>query len=148
MYSKYITSTNYTVTQLAHVTFLSRNHHGLYIPSMFVNQLHERARELDVRRSSSDPVQYTPPFARHAAMATQPNHHKNLTLDAITSLAQHGLHFRYTDQSITSIALKLLLHAHTHRTLLGQPPSQPNTTLVSPFTTTGDMEQHIPYSHN
>ena len=61
-------------------------------------------------------------------MATQPNHHKRLIQDAIISLAQYDLQFRDADQPVPSISLQLMLHTHANRTLLGQPPSQPNTT--------------------
>ena len=148
MHFKYTSATNHTVTQPAHTIFLSRYHHGVHIPSLLLTQLQGRSRELDVYLNSPDPTQHSPPLARLAAMATQPNHHKKLIRDAIINLAQYGLHFRDTDQPNTFISLQLLLHTHTNRTLLEQPPSQPDTTSTSLFTITGDMEEHTPYSHN
>ena len=39
MHFKYIKDTNPTVTQPAHATFVSHDHHDLHIPSMFLTQL-------------------------------------------------------------------------------------------------------------
>ena len=148
LHFKYIAATKHTVTQPAHATFLSRDHHGLHIPSLLLTQLQGRARELDVRLNSPDPTQHAPPLARLAAMIPRPNDHKNLIRDAIISLAQFGLHLRDADQPITSISLQLLLHDQPDKTLLGQPSPKHATTSNSPFTITGDVEEHTPYSHN
>ena len=39
LYFKYIAATKHTVTQPTHGTFLSRDHHGLHIPSLLLIQL-------------------------------------------------------------------------------------------------------------
>ena len=148
LHFKYITATKHTVEQPAHTTFLSRDHHGLHIPSLLLTQLQGRPRELDVRLNSPDSTQHAPPLARLAAMIPQPNDHKNLIRDAIMSLAQHGIHFRDADQPLTSLSLQLLLHGHPARTLFGQPPAQHDTASTSPFAITGAFEEHTPYFHN
>ena len=148
LHFKYIAATKHTVTQPAHATFLSRDHHGLHIPSLLLTQLQGHARELDVRLNSSDPTQHAPSLVRLAPMISQPNHHKNLIRDAIISLAQYGLHFRDDYQLLTSLSLQLLLHGHPARTLLGKPPAQHDTTSTSPFDITGNFEEHAVYSHN
>ena len=81
-------------------------------------------------------------------MVSQSNDHKNLIRDAIISFAQFGLHFRDADQPITSLSLQLLLHGHPDGTLLDQPSAQHKTTSNSPFTITGNVEEHTSYSHN
>ena len=105
MHFKYIAATKHTVTQPAHATFLSRDHHDLHIPSLLLTQLQGRARELDVRLNSPDPTQHAPPLDRLAAMIPRPNDHTNLSRNAIISLAQFGLHLRDADQLITSLSL-------------------------------------------
>ena len=103
---KYIQDTKHTVTQPAHVMFLSRDHHGLHIRSMFLTQIQRRARELDVRLNSPNPTQHVTPLARLVAMTTQPNHHQNLIRNAIISLVQ----IFFTSEILsTSNALTLLI---------------------------------------
>ena len=62
LHAKYIRGTKHTVTQPAHVIFLSRDHHGLHILSLLLTQLQGRARELDGRLNSPDPAQQVPPW--------------------------------------------------------------------------------------
>ena len=148
LHFKYIAATKHTVTQQAHATFLSRDHHGLHIPSLLLTQLQGRARKFDVSLNSPDPTQHAPPLDRLAAMIPQPNDHKNLIRDAIISLAQYSLHFRDADQPLTSLSLQLLLHDHPARTHLEQPSAQHNISSTSPFSITRAFEEHTPYSHN
>ena len=62
LYAKYIRGTKHTVTQPAHVIFLSRDHHGLHIPSLLLTQLQGCAHEVDVRLNSPDPAQQVLPW--------------------------------------------------------------------------------------
>ena len=70
MHFKYIAATNHTVTQLAHTTFLSRDHHSLHITSLLLTQLQGRAREIDVRHNSPDPMQHAISLARLVAIVS------------------------------------------------------------------------------
>ena len=148
LHAKYIKDTKHTVTQPAHATFLSRDNHGLHIPSLLMTQLQGRARELDVRLNSPDPAQNGPPLARLAAMIPTPSQHRNLIRDAIISLAQYGLHYRDADEPVITNTLQMLLHERPDKSLLGQPHTTKCCDSNSPFTITGNIQEHTPYSHN
>ena len=60
VHAKYIKDTKHTITQPVHATFLSRDHHGLHIPSLLLTQLQGRARKLDVRLNSPNPANTVP----------------------------------------------------------------------------------------
>ena len=136
LHSKYIRDTRHTVTQPVHTTFLSRDHHGLYIPFILLAQLQGRARELDVRLNSPDPTQHAPPMVRLSTMSPYPNHYRYLIRDAIISLAQYGLYFRDTDEPSTAISLQQLLYI-THL-IVPFLDNQSTTSSPPPFTITGN----------
>ena len=94
---------------------ISRDHHGLHIPSLLTTQLQGWTRELDVRLNSPGPAPKDPP------MVPTPSQHRNLIRDVIVILAQYGLHYRDPDELIITNTLQLLLHEHPDKTLLGQP---------------------------
>ena len=148
VHAKYIKDTKHTITQPAHATFLSRDHHGLHIPSLLLTQLQGRARELDVRLNSPDPAQHGPPRERLAAMSTSSRQHRNLIRDAILSLAQFGLDYCDADEPVITNTLQLLLHRRPDKTLLGQPNTHTIVDTNSPFTIHGNFLEHTPYSHN
>ena len=147
LHSKYIRDTQYTVNQPTHTTFLSRNHYGLHIPSMFLTQLQGRTRELDVRLNSLDSTQHTPKMARLSTMSPHPKQHRNLLRDAIISLAQFGLHFRDTDEPIITISLQQLLHNTYNCTVLGQSLPTTCTSSSSSFIITGNRTGYLPFAH-
>ena len=148
VHAKYIRDTKHTITQPAHATFLSQDHHGLHIPSLLLTQLQGRIRELDVRLNSPDPAQHGPPLARLAAMDSSPHQHTNLIRNAILSLARFGFQYRDADEPVITNTLQLLLHERQDKTLLGQPHTNACVNSNSPFTITGNSLEHAPYSHN
>jgi len=113
-----------------------------------MTQLQGRARELDVRLNSLDPAQNGPPLARLAAMIPTPSQNRNLIRDALISLAQYGLHYRDTDEPVITNTLQLLLHERTDKSLIGQPHTAKCCDSNNPFTITGNIQEHTPYSHN
>ena len=148
LHAKYIKDTKYTVTQPVHVTFLSRDHHGLHIPSLLMTQLQGRIRALDVRLNSLDLAQNGPPMARLAAMVHTPSHHRNLIRDVIVSLAQYGLHYSDADEPTITRTLQLLLHERPDKSRFGQPHTTRCCDLNSPFTITCNLLEHTSHSHN
>ena len=72
LYTKYIQDMKHTVTQSAHATLLSHDHHDLHIPSLILTQLQSRSHELRVRLNLLDPTQQCPPLARLVAMVYTP----------------------------------------------------------------------------
>ena len=148
LHAKYIRDTKHTVMQPAHVTFLSRDNHGLHIPSLLMTHLQGRAREFDVCLNSPDPAQNGPPLARLAAMVSTPSQDRSLIRDVIVSLAQYGLHYRDADEPIITNILQLLLHERPEKSLLGQLHTTKCYDSNILFTITGNLLEHTPYSHH
>ena len=148
LHAKYIKDTKDTVTQPAHAKFLSRDPHGLHMPSLHLKQLQGRVRELDIRLNLSDSAQQGYFLARLAVMDATSYQHCNLIRDAIVSLAQYGLHFRNADEPIITNTLQLLLHKQPDRILLGQSHSNGCADSNSQFTIVGNRLEHTPYFHN
>ena len=147
VHSTYRRATKSTITQPPHATFIDRAHHGLHIPSLLVNQLKSRARELDVRLNSTDPHQHAPPRARLAALSNNHRSTPNLINNAILSLGQFGFHLRDADHPVVTIILQELLHTTSSAHLLGLPPPTSSTTGGSPFTLLGHGHAHTPFAH-
>ena len=128
LHSKYTRDKKHTVTQPAHATFPSRDHHGLYIPSMLLFKLKGRARVMNVRLNLPDPTQHVPPMERMSHMPPHPKHHNNLIRDAAISLAQYDLHFWDTDEPIIPISHHILLNNTPDCTVLVHAITQQSTT--------------------
>ena len=105
VHAKYIKDTKHTITQPAHANFLSRDHHGLHIPSLLLTQLQDRTRELDVCINSPDSTQHGLPLVRLAAMDTTPHQHRNMIRDTILSLVRFELHYRDGDEPVITNTL-------------------------------------------
>ena len=143
----YRRTTKSTITQPSHATFLDRTHHGLHIPSLLVNQLKSRARELDVRLNSADANQHAPPRARLAALKQNHRGTPNLINNATLSLSQYGFHLRDADHPVITLILQDLLHNDPDAHLLGLPPNSSSITDSSPFTLLGHSRARTPYAH-
>ena len=136
LHAKYIRDAKHTVTHPAHATFLSRDNHGLHIPSLLMTQLQSRDHKLDVRLNSPDPAQNGPPLARLSAIIPTPSQNRNLIRDAIIILAQYGLHYRDADEPVITNTRQLLLHKRPYKSLIGQPHTTKCCDSNSPFTIT------------
>ena len=138
----------HTVTQPAHATFPSRDHHGLYIPSMLLFKLKGQVRVMNVCLNLPDPTQHVPPMERMSHMPSHPKHHNNLIRDAAISLAQYDLHFWDTDEPIIPLSHHILLNSTPDCTVLVHAITQQSTTSTSWFTITENRTGHILFAHN
>ena len=107
--------------QPSHSIFLDRQHHGLHIASLLVNQLKSRARELDVRLNSVDTTKYVHPRACIATLKHSHTRTPNLINDTILSLSRYGFYLHDAHQPLIVVILQDLLYTQSSAHLLDLP---------------------------